>query len=96
MYVLIVDYIKSDNEVAPYVETHRSWVKLQLNNNIFYAAGPKNNGLGGVILARAINRAELNTIIASDPYVLEDVAEYRVIEFSCAATIEQLHYLQTL
>jgi uncharacterized protein YciI len=48
---------------------------------IFIAAGPKVPREGGVILAARIDRDELDAILATDPFVTEGLATYRVTEF---------------
>ena len=96
MYILIVDYIKTSHEVEPFSTAHQQWVKQQFVEQNFYAAGPKTNKLGGIIFAKTMDKNKLQAIIATDPYVVEDVAEYRVIEFSCKAAIAELQYLQTV
>jgi len=96
MYILIVDLIQSPEVVSPYADLHRQWVKEQFTNGIFCAAGAKKNKLGGVILAKSIDKNTLVAIVAGDPYIIEELAEYRIIDFDCGITINELNSLTTL
>ena len=80
MNVLIVNYIKQSEEVKPHIDAHNIWVKKYFDEGIFMAAGPKKSKLGGVILAKTIDKSKLLKILAEDSYVQYDVAEYQIIE----------------
>ena len=94
MHILIVDYIKPAESVEPHIPPHGAWVKKYIDQGIFLFAGPKKSKLGGVILAKSIDRKQLLAIIAEDPYVSQDVAEYRIVDFDAKITIAELDYLK--
>jgi uncharacterized protein YciI len=96
MYALIVNFIKPVDIVTPHIPPHAAWVKKYFDKGLFLAAGPKTSGLGGVILTKPIDKKMLMQIIAEDPYVIEDVADYQVVEFNCKATSPELVNLKTL
>ncbi|MDO8953322.1 MAG: YciI family protein [Gammaproteobacteria bacterium] len=96
MYVLIVDYIKPTDSVTPHIGAHSEWVKKYVDQGIFLFAGPKKSKLGGVILAKSIDKKALMTMISEDPYVIEDVAEYRVVDFDARLTTGELELLKSL
>lgn len=93
MYILNISYSVSPETVAPHVEAHRVWIKKYCDQGIFLAVGPKKSKLGGVILARAMNKAELMKIIAEDSFVKEDVADYQIIDIDCKLAIKGLEQL---
>jgi uncharacterized protein YciI len=80
MFILIVSYTQPAAKVEPHIAAHGIWVKRHFDSGVFLFAGPKKSGLGGVIAARAIEKAELLRHIAEDPYVIEDVADYQIVE----------------
>lgn len=96
MYILICDFIKIPSDVVPHVEPHSQWVKKYVARGIFVAAGPKKNQLGGAILVKSIDRQELMAMIAEDPYIIEAVAEYRIIDVNFKLTIDELEILKTV
>ena len=68
---------------------------MYVEQGLFLFAGPKKSKLGGVILAKSIERKKLLAILAEDPYIMEDVAEYRVVDFDAKITAAELDYLKT-
>ena len=93
MYLLHVSYSKSPIEVEPHKGTHGEWVKKYINEGLFVLAGPKKSGLGGIILAKSINKKKLSEILAEDSYVKADVADYQIVEFDCKITADGLNSL---
>jgi uncharacterized protein YciI len=89
MYLLEISYPSAQN-VEPHVASHGAWVKLHITSGAFLFAGPKQSGLGGVILARSMPRGELEALVATDSYVQARAAEYRITEFDCKLTVPSL------
>lgn len=96
MYLLVVSYTKSPEEVAPHLSTHAAWVKQHLDAGIFVFAGPKKSKLGGVILTKSIDKNTLTKILAGDSYVTADVAEYQIIDFDCKVAAQPFELLKTM
>lgn len=94
MYVLIVDYLKTETEVALVRAAHGLWIKQHIDAGLFLLAGPKHNQQGGVILAQSTDEKKLKAILAEDPYVAENVAAYQVIAFEAKTTRAELAFLQ--
>ncbi|HET6508773.1 MAG TPA: YciI family protein [Baekduia sp.] len=93
MFLLQLSYIAPLDEVDRVRDAHMAWIAEQYEADRFIASGPKVPRTGGVILARAMPRDELDDVIASDPFTLEGVAAYDVMEFSAttvAAGLESL------
>jgi uncharacterized protein YciI len=83
MYLLNVSYSQSPVMVEPHALAHSAWVRQHMDKGTFLFAGPKNSGLGGVILVKSIPRHELQSLLSEDSYVLGDVAEYQILDFEC-------------
>lgn len=96
MFLLVVNYTQSPEEVSKHVDTHSEWVKKYLEEGIFVFAGPKKSKLGGVILVKSIDKCKLKKIINEDSYVQADVAEYQLIDFDCKVTLPDLELLKTI
>jgi uncharacterized protein YciI len=93
MYVLSLDYIAPLDEVDRVRDAHMAWIAEQYEARRFLASGPKVPRTGGVILARAMPREELDDVIASDPFTHAGVAAYDVLEFATATLAEGLEAL---
>ena len=83
MYLLHVSYSKSPVNVDPHKEAHGAWVKKYIAEGVFLLSGPKKSGLGGIIVAKSIDKKRLQTILAEDSYVQADVVDYQIVEFDC-------------
>jgi uncharacterized protein YciI len=82
MFLLNISYKTHPSAVEPHAQTHGIWVKKHVESGDFLVAGPKKSGLGGVILARAMDRSKLHALLQEDSYVSADVAEYEIVEFA--------------
>jgi uncharacterized protein YciI len=93
MYVLNVNYTQAPAQVEAHIPPHGAWVKQHIANGNFLFAGPKKSGLGGAILAKAMPKADLLALLAQDPYVAFDVADYQIIDFDCKLAAPALESL---
>jgi uncharacterized protein YciI len=82
MFLLNISYKTHPSAVEPHAPAHADWVKQHIQSGEFLVAGPKKSGLGGVILARAMDRAKLQALLQADSFVQADVADYEVVEFA--------------
>ena len=94
MFIISLTYIKPLEEVDTLLERHVAYLKEQYELGNFLASGRKVPRTGGVILARALSREEIETIIALDPFYRHEIASYEVTEFSPTMTIDKLAFLR--
>jgi uncharacterized protein YciI len=94
MYVLTLTYIVELDQVDRVRDEHMAWIADQYEAGRFLMSGAKVPRDGGVILARGIERDELDEVIASDPFTRAGVAAYDVIEFRATTVAEDLRALK--
>lgn len=94
MFIISLTYIKSLEEVDALLEEHIAYLKEQYALGNFLASGRKVPRTGGVILARAVSREEVETIITLDPFYRHQVASYEITEFSPTMTVDELAFLK--
>ncbi|GAA4058190.1 YciI family protein [Streptomyces shaanxiensis] len=90
MFVLELTYTAPIEDVDAVLEAHVAWLDEQYDNGVFLASGRKNPRDGGVILAVAEDRARIEEIAASDPFVGAQVCAYRITEFVATKTAPEL------
>ncbi|MFG2648846.1 YciI family protein [Streptomyces sp. NPDC048436] len=90
MFVLELTYTAPVSAVDEALEAHVAWLDQLYEQGVFIASGRKNPRDGGVILAVGEDRAEIEKITASDPFVLAEVCAYRVTEFIATKTAPEL------
>jgi uncharacterized protein YciI len=82
MFVIILNYIKSLEEIDKYIPSHIEFLDEQYKKGLFFASGAKIPRTGGVILASGNDKESLHKILEQDPFYIANVAQYEVIEFN--------------
>jgi len=93
MFIVRVNYTSGLDEIDALLERHIAYLNEYYAKGNFLLSGRQEPRTGGVIIARASSREELQTILAQDPFHQAGVAEYLVTEFSptlAAAGLEHL------
>lgn len=81
MFVVTLTYVAELAEVDEALEEHGAWLDAHFADGVFLAAGRRIPRTGGVIIATAVNRAELDAILSEDPFSSRGLARYDVVEF---------------
>lgn len=81
MFVVSITYKVELSEVDKHIDAHVSYLDKYYEKGNFIASGRKIPRTGGVILAHAGSREELDSILQEDPFFQADVAAYEVTEF---------------
>jgi uncharacterized protein YciI len=82
MYLIQVTYTKPISEVDKYLVEHRAFLDKYYASGNLICSGPKNPRTGGIILCRANSLDETWGIIRQDPFFINSIADYDVIEFN--------------
>lgn len=82
MFIVILTYKKPLSEVDKYLQAHRDYLAEHYAAGDFIASGPQNPRIGGVIMIKAANREAVNTIISQDPFNINGIADYQIVEFT--------------
>src|SRR5260370_40873176 len=81
MYILFINPTKSPEELAPVFPAHSEFLNSYVKTGKFILTGGLTARPAGVVLANVNTEEELKALLAEDPFVREQVAEYQVIEF---------------
>lgn len=82
MFIAILSYKKPLSEVDRYLQAHRDYLAVHYAAGDFIASGPQNPRVGGVIMIKAADREAVNTIISQDPFNVNGIADYQIVEFT--------------
>jgi len=93
MFVITLHYQKSLEEVDAQLNAHVAFLKEQYAQGTFLASGRQNPRTGGVILAVAPTRSDIEAIIQRDPFYIHGIAQYAIIEFTPSMTAPELAFL---
>lgn len=81
MFIFILTYKKPLSEVEKHLEAHRDYLDTHYSAGKFIASGRQEPRVGGVILCRAESRKEAESLAYSDPFYINQIADYQIIEF---------------
>jgi uncharacterized protein YciI len=93
MFVLLLTYTKPLPDVDALMREHVAWLQEQYDAGRFLVSGRQIPRTGGVILARGDDRAEIEALAATDPFVSGDVATCEVIQFRASQAADGLDAL---
>lgn len=79
LYLVVITYLRPLAEVDAELEAHRAYLAEHYRAGHFLLSGPQEPRRGGVILARAESRAEVEAWVAQDPFHRAGVASYEII-----------------
>ncbi len=82
MFIAILTYKKTLSEVDRFLAAHREYLAKHYAAGDFIASGPQNPRVGGVIMMTADSREAGAAIIAEDPFHINDIAGYQIVELT--------------
>ncbi len=90
MFLILLHYAKPLETVDLHMKAHMTFVRACYREKIFLVSGRRVPRTGGVILARAASREALVEIVERDPFVVEGVATYEIVEFKTSQYAPEL------
>lgn len=81
MFVISLTYTASLELLDKYRPDHRNWLDQAIAEGWLLLAGPREPREGGILLARG-TRAELQEKAATDPYFINGLSTFELIEFT--------------
>jgi uncharacterized protein YciI len=81
VYVLIVEYLVPLERIDELRPAHVEYLRRHYEDGMFLVSGRQDPPAGGVIVATDVDRERLEAITATDPYVTEGAARYRIVRF---------------
>ncbi len=88
MFIAILTYKKPLEEVDRFLQAHRDYLAEHYAAGDFIVSGPQTPRVGGVILIKAESRAVVDSIIEQDPFNINGIADYRIVEFTPTMFVE--------
>ncbi len=88
MFIAILTYKKPLEDVDRFLQAHREYLAEHYAAGDFIASGPQTPRVGGIILMKAESRAEIDSIIEQDPFNINGIADYRIVEFTPTMFVE--------
>ena len=90
MYIALLTYTAPQTEVDYALPDHCDWLRTQFTRGLFLVSGKGTDKADHVILTRPVLRGKLDAVLATDPFVVQRLARYEVIEFTATRTAQEL------
>jgi uncharacterized protein YciI len=90
MFIVNLNYIVPLERIDAIMGDHMKFLKKYYKLNVFIASGRKVPRTGGIILVLAKSKEEVEKIINEDPFVINKLAEYSIIEFKTSQVHPEL------
>ncbi len=81
-FVVEITFTVELSRIEPILPEHRAFLQTGYDRGWLLMSGPQNPRVGGMVIARAPSKAELETFFRNDPYTQAGVATYRFVEFN--------------
>ena len=81
MFVILLDYVEPLEAIDAAMKEHVAFLERCYAAGVFLVSGRRVPREGGVILAVAPNREDLDEIMAHDPFIVRRLARYEIVEF---------------
>ncbi len=81
MFIISLTYIVPLEELDRHMKDHVIFLRKYYKENVFVASGRKVPRTGGIILALASSKDEIDEIMSQDPFIIHRAASYEVTEF---------------
>lgn len=82
MFLIELTYKKDLREVDRFLKEHSDFLDRKYSEGLLIFSGRKNPRDGGLILANIASRDMVEIMIAQDPFHREQIADYRIVEFT--------------
>ena len=93
MFIIELVYKADLSDIDAHMKAHMAFLKTHYAAGRFLVSGRKIPRDGGIIVAVGKSRAEIEAVIKADPFVMQGLADFRIIEFRAsqrAADIQKL------
>lgn len=87
--LILLDYEKPLDQVDAQMAAHVAWLEAGFAHGVLIIAGRQDLRIGGVIIARG-DKAEIEALAATDPFVTSGVATARVIAFHASFAADDI------
>ncbi|MEO8398330.1 MAG: YciI family protein [Ignavibacteriaceae bacterium] len=81
-FIIKINYTAPIEKIDKTLAEHRNFLQIGYDIGFLLCSGPQNPRTGGIVIARADSKEELELLFKKDPYQINSLAEYEFIEFN--------------
>lgn len=95
MFIVLLKFSANRNQAGQFMAGHKDWIQRGFDEGVFLLSGSLLPGVGGVVLAHATTREQLQQRVSEDPFVAADVVNAEIIETAPSRAAAALSFLVT-
>jgi uncharacterized protein YciI len=77
-----ITYIVPFEKIEKILKEHREFLDIGYQKGLLLCSGAQTPRIGGIVIAKANDKAEITEFFLKDPFQTEKYAEYRFVEFN--------------
>lgn len=93
MFIIELTYKAPLEEIDAHMKAHVAYLNKYYKLKSFIVSGRKIPREGGIIIATASGKKEIEKIIKQDPFYKNKLADFRIIEFNASQKAEGINEL---
>ena len=93
MFIIELVYKVPLEEIDAHMKAHVIYLNKYYKSKNFIVSGRKIPRDGGIIIANASTKKEIEKIIKQDPFYKSKLADFRIIEFNASQKAESINEL---
>lgn len=93
-FLVLLRFSEQRSRAKELMPGHNAWIQQGFEDGAFLLVGSLQPGLGGVVLARAPSRSDLEDRVRRDPFVAERVVSVEILEIAPSRVDPRLDFLE--
>lgn len=82
IFIVKLTYTVPKESLGLHLDSHKQWLADGIESQQILAAGPTEDGTGGVVIAHCVDRDALSRLLAGDAFLITGVATASVEAFT--------------
>jgi uncharacterized protein YciI len=93
VFVVFLEFSENRGRAGELMDGHKAWLTSGFDDGVFILAGSLQPGRGGAILAHGVSLSDLESRVADDPFVVENVVTASISEISPSRVDDRLSFV---
>lgn len=81
-FLVEITYTADLSKIDEVLTDHRAFLQNGYDKGMLLCSGPMNPRTGGILIARAESDIDIKEFLSHDPYNINNLVEYRIVEFN--------------
>jgi len=90
MFIFLLKYTKGLEAIDKFITEHAAFLDKYYAKGNFICSGRRTPRTGGVIICKAGSFEEAKKIADEDPFTINEIAEYEIIEFQPSKYVDEI------